>query len=117
MSLSDDLEAEVGPLKAKSGPKKSAGNGHSDKSWFDIVNAIPVRDVLDWLGIEYNESGHVNCPKCGNYDSSSAIYENAVKCLHDTCSGDGPTSAPGLRSNVDLVMLVHGVEKLEAVKE
>jgi hypothetical protein len=116
--LSDVLADEVGDVNTKPGPKKANGTNYAGDSMFDAVNLTPIESVLDWLGIEHDEK-RVKCPHCGNgfpCDTSCAIVGNAVKCSHDTCSGAGPNGFAGLRTGVDLTMLVHGVEKIEAVK-
>ncbi len=121
MSLLEELEVEAPPEQPKTRAKSATpGNGHSE-SWYDLVNDLPIVPVLDWLGIEYRVDGGrtvAKCPKCQNgFDGTDVVVlGNALKCSHNTCAGDGPSSAPGLRSNIDLVMLVHSVEKLEAVK-
>jgi len=118
VSLSDDLAAEVGDPKSKPGPKKANGTNYAGDSMFDAVNLTPIVSVLDWLAIEHDDK-RVKCPHCGNgfpCDTSCAIVGNAVKCSHDACSGAGPNGFAGLRTGVDLTMLVHRVEKIEAVK-
>jgi KaiC/GvpD/RAD55 family RecA-like ATPase len=119
MGFFSDLENEVGTEpKSGPGPKKANGGVYSGTSWFTMVNEIPIVAVLDWLGVEHDDR-NVHCLVCGNgfpSDSSCSIVGNAVSCRHATCSGNGPRSAPGLYSPVDLTMLRHGVEKLEAVK-
>lgn len=121
MSLLEELEVESPPEQPKTRAKTtSPGNGHGESS-YDLVNDLPIVPVLDWLGIEYRVDGGrtvAKCPKCQNgLDGTDVVVlGNALKCSHNTCAGDGPSSAPGLRSNIDLAMLVHGVEKLEAVK-
>jgi len=118
VSLSDELAAEVGDVKAKPGPKKAKGVNYAGVSMFDAVNLTPIVEVLDWLGIEHDGKA-VKCPHCGNgfpCDTSCAIVIAGVKCSHDSCAPAGPPGFPGFRTGVDLTMLVHGVEKIEAVK-
>lgn len=73
-------------------------------SIFDRVNALPVRDVAGHLGIADGEQ--VTCPGCGE-TLGLGYFENGVKCFHDRCSDKGKN---GYRTNVDLVMDVHGLD-------
>ena len=114
MSLSDDLEAEVGPVKPKPGPKKSTGNnGHSGESSFDIVNRIDTGTVLDALNVEHDDK-RVKCPGCGEgMDGTDvALVDGGYKCSHDRCANKGKN---GFRTNVDLVCEVLNKTPQEAV--
>jgi len=112
-----EIEAEVG-TDPKPGPRKTNGANYSNVSMFDAVNLTPVARVLDWLGVEHDGKA-VKCPQCGNGfpgDTSCAIVGNAVKCSHNSCADAGPNGYAGLRTGVDLTMLVRGQDKIEAVK-
>lgn len=117
MSLADDL-LPPDEQQARIGRPKIMVTGDD---LFSQVHQIPILDVIAFLGIETAQQGSktiVRCPKCGAFDdTSSAIIGNAVKCLHQTCSDDGPVSAPGLRSAVDLAMVAKGIAApLEAAR-
>jgi replicative DNA helicase len=116
MSLADDLPS-ARPATDTAHPKMRIGD-----SVFDKVNALPIEEVLSWLGVETRSMGSktiVKCPNCGAYDdTSSAIVEGGVKCLHASCSDAGPVGAPGFRTAVDLAMVVRGHQKpIDAVKD
>ena len=114
MSLSDDLEAEVGPVKPKLGPKKNTGNNnHSGESWFDIVNAVDTGAVLDALDVEHDDK-RVKCPGCGEgMDGTDvALVEGGYKCSHDRCANKGKN---GFRTNVDVACEVLNKTPQEAV--
>jgi len=118
MSLADELLPPEEPQRRVGRPVCVV----REDDVFAAVHRIPILDVLAWLGIETAEqSGKtiVRCPRCGAFDdTSSAIIGNGVKCLHQTCSDSGPVSAPGLRTAIDLTMLVKGLAKpIDAVRE
>jgi hypothetical protein len=85
---------------------------------FRQANDVPVRDVLDWLGLI--DGDELMCPGCRERGAvegreSVAVLEraNGLKCSHDRCADKGKN---GLRSNVDLVSEVRGVKPFEAAK-
>ncbi len=119
MTLVDKMVAEVGPVDVKKAEPRRT-NGTNGQSPFALVNAIPIENVLTLLSVEH-DGRNVHCPHCGNgypSDSSCSIMHdgNGVKCLHDTCSGAGPTGKPGFRTCVDMVALVKSISEIEAVK-
>lgn len=80
---------------------------------FALANAVPVADVVAWLGLDEGD-GHVRCPGCGEADKGVAIVGNGLKCQHARCAGKGVRA--GFRSVVDLVMEVRGVDAKQAVE-
>ena len=80
---------------------------------FALANAVPVADVVAWLGLDEGD-GHVRCPGCGEVDKGVAIVGNGLKCQHARCAGKGVRA--GFRSVVDLVMEVRGVDAKQAVE-
>lgn len=119
MSLADDL------LAGNQQPQTRIGRPMvrvDEDSIFAKVNALPIAEVLAWLGVETRQMGNktiVKCPNCGAYDdTSSAIVDGGVKCLHASCSDSGPVGAPGFRTAVTLTMLAHGHDKpLDAARD
>lgn len=77
---------------------------------FGRVNAVPPRDVAEWLGGIVDGKRTV-CPGCGE-SSGVAILNRGLKCHHNRCADRG---RQGFRSNVDLVAEVRNVAPKEAV--
>lgn len=79
---------------------------------FDRAKAVPIGEVLSWLGLL--DGDQPTCPGCGLSDGSSvAIVSNGLKCSHERCSSKG--YARGFRTPVDVVAEVRNVEPREAV--
>jgi hypothetical protein len=116
MSLADEL------LPSRTDTATARPMMRIGDSVFDKVNALPIEEVLAWLGVETRQMGSktiVKCPHCGAYDdTSSAVVAGGVKCLHASCADSGPVGAPGFRTAVDLTMVARGHRKpIDAVKD
>jgi KaiC/GvpD/RAD55 family RecA-like ATPase len=122
MNVLNDLENEVGPEPSNVRAKAvNGGNGHGGASQFDLVNAIPILEVMDWHSLKYERHGeriYAECPGCGNglERSDVVILGNVHKCPHNGCADAGPSGSPGTRTCVDLTMAARHVDKLTAVK-
>lgn len=92
-------------------PKRPSPSGDSP---FVRANAVPVADVLSWLGKV--EGDRPICPGCGESDSGVAVVGNGLKCSHKRCAAKGVPGREGFRTPVDLVAEVQHIEPKEAVR-
>lgn len=81
---------------------------------FARAKAVPIADVLRWLGLLEGEQPI--CPGCGLSDGGVAIVKNGLKCSHDRCSKKGMPGRPGWRTPIDVVAEARKVKPLEAVR-
>ena len=89
-----------------------------DDGLFARANGVDGIAVLDYLGIHHQETGRgtmAKCPGCGE-DGALLCKDGGLKCLHDRCSGSGPSAKPGYRTNVDLVAHVKQLKPADAAK-
>lgn len=88
--------------------------GRAYEQIYREAKEIPIAGVLAWLGLLQGQDPV--CPGCGKSGNSSvAIVENGLKCLHKTCADKGVPGREGFRTVIDLVCEVNGIEHREAV--
>lgn len=103
--------ARRAPAAAKRATSSSASPSQDP---FATANAVPVLDVLGWLGLLDGEQPI--CPGCGESDGSAvAIVGNGLKCMHNRCSRAGVRD--GFRPVVDIVCDARKLEPIAAVRE
>jgi replicative DNA helicase len=115
--LDEAQNAEVDrAMGKKPTPASKATSGRRDRRLnpFDEAKQVPVASVLAWLDL-VGPNGPI-CPGCGTTgDSSVAVVENGLKCLHARCAERGVRGRPGFRTTVDLVVEAQHLEPREAV--
>ncbi|MBI4950801.1 MAG: hypothetical protein HY908_02100 [Myxococcales bacterium] len=83
---------------------------------FARANAVPVAEVLAWLGLLEGEQP--TCPGCREEDGTAvAVVGNGVRCMHARCAAKGHPGKPGFYSVVDIVAMARGCKPIEAVRE
>lgn len=120
-TAAEKLRAEVGGDVKPISPARATRSKVADSSDFDLfheANAVEGVAVLDFLGIEHQESGRgtmAKCPGCSE-DGALLCKDGGLKCLHDRCAHAGPSGKPGYRTNVDLVAHVKQIKPADAAK-
>lgn len=113
--LSDAAQREIDKVlgvKAPSSASPSSSSSSPKEGPFSRANAVPIDDVLGWLGLL--ENGNPVCPGCAlTGDSSVAIVGNGLKCSHARCATKGVRA--GFRTGVDCVVEHRDVEPRDAV--
>ncbi len=90
--------------------------GRAYEAIFREAKEIPIGTVLAWLDLLHGSDPV--CPGCGKSgDSSVAVVENGLKCLHKSCADKGVPGREGFRTVIDLVCEAHSVTPSEAVNE
>jgi replicative DNA helicase len=101
--LTDAQNAEIDRAMGKRpamAPRPTTGLRVDRPNPFEEAKTIPIDRVLAWLGLD-----GPRCPGCGTTgDSSVAIVENGLKCLHARCANRGAPGLPGFRTTIDVVM-------------
>ena len=98
---SDDVRKPPPPWQAKTGERDVRGR----EGAFALANRVPVREILDRLGIAHTQTNRgemATCPGCGE-DGALLCANGGIKCLHQRCAHVGPLGHPGFRTNVDMV--------------
>jgi DNA-binding transcriptional ArsR family regulator len=81
------------------------------------ANAVDMKALLQWRGIELDGDNLLKCPSCGadGRDSSVSIVDGGWKCQHASCASKGHPRHPGFRTAVDAVAELAGIEPAAAV--
>ncbi|MEJ7731056.1 MAG: hypothetical protein WKG00_17805 [Polyangiaceae bacterium] len=116
VELRNALQARLPQPQGKPSPSPRTSSpkvGPVADDAFTTAKAVPVGDVLSWLGLL--DGDQPTCPGCGEADGSSvAIVGNGLKCSHARCSDKGAPGRAGFRTTIDLVAETRHVKPLEA---
>jgi len=119
--LRDELTRRAGPRLKPVTPASRAGSataatttaGSAPSPW-DTAKAVDIEDVSDWLGLGRG-TGMV-CPGCQSTQGYGRVPgTNITKCLHNRCADKGVPGKPGVRTTIDLVCEVNGVDAATAL--
>ena len=110
-------KATPAPVAASVSPKAAAtplaDADAETKALFRRANECPIAEVLQWLDLVGSDDSPI-CPGCRSTgDTSVALVENGLKCLHSRCSTEG---LRGFRTVVDVVTADRKCTPIEAVR-